>query len=81
MPIYEYRCGEGEGFEKLQPMADREEASCPTHGSPGRLRPSLNGPVFWFPRPPGKDGFTSKQYSTRREALHRTRPSEIVGNP
>jgi putative FmdB family regulatory protein len=78
-PTYEYRCeGGGEVFEKRQPIADRETAACPQHGTPGRLKPSGGQVVFWYPRPPGKDGFTSKTYSSRSEALRQTRPARVL---
>jgi putative FmdB family regulatory protein len=35
MPTYEYQCPEGHAFEKLQRMADKPRAKCPTCGKMG----------------------------------------------
>ena len=63
MPIYEYECDEHGKFESLKPIHERHTEPCPECGAVCRQLMSGGLRWKWFPRPPGKDGFTSKVIS------------------
>ncbi len=61
MPTYEYQCPEGHAFEKIQKMADKPRAKCPTCGKPAvRKISGGSGLVFrgtgFYITDYGKDG-------------------------
>ena len=41
MPIYEYQCKEGHGFEKFRPMDKRHNVLCPECGEQAHIIPSI----------------------------------------
>ena len=61
MPTYEYECPQGHTFEKIQKMADKPRAKCPTCGQPATRKISGGaGLVFkgsgFYITDYGKDG-------------------------
>ena len=66
MPLYEYKCREGHGFEALRAFSQQGNAPCPSCGNPGMLQVSMPAP-FLMAEPYNVYNSDGRQVSSKQQ--------------